>query len=131
MTGLKSCSPVYIFAAFMQVKKLITVSLILVIVLQLLPVKQAVKYFLFDNIMVEEMIVLNKKVTENFRLLVEDHNIYDHDFSFNHYVFVSSKLSYHFAELLPANHSADIHTPPPNIYSFKVIYKSRCLLVTL
>jgi hypothetical protein len=98
----------------MKSKKIIPGFLILVLVLQLLPVKQAIRYFFIDNLMVEEILHVNKDATKNFRLLDEDHNITDIDFSLHHYILVKSKLANHFAESLPSNHAADIHTPPPN-----------------
>jgi hypothetical protein len=83
-------------------------------VLQLLPVKQAIRYFFIDNVMAEEILHVNKDATKNFRLLDEDHNITDIDFSLYHYILLKSKLSNLFAESLPCNYAADIHTPPPN-----------------
>ena len=100
----------------MKAKKIITAFLILVMVFQLLPVKQAIRYFFIDNLMVEEILHVNKNATKNFRLLDEDHNIHDFDFSLNHYILVNNQLSYHFEESLPPIQAADIHTPPPNYY---------------
>lgn len=100
----------------MKAKKIITAFLILVMVLQLLPVKQAVRYFFIDNFMVEEMLHVNNDATKNFRLLDEDHSIPGFDFTLHHYVLLNNPIYYHFAEILPSIQAADIHTPPPNNY---------------
>lgn len=85
-------------------------------VLQLLPVKQAVRYFFIDNFMAEEMQHISKDATKNFRLLDEDNSFADFDYSLHHYKLLNNLISYHFAEVLPAIQAADIHTPPPNNY---------------
>lgn len=108
--------PAYIFAHLMETKKSITFFLILVLVLQLLPVKQAVRYFFIDNLMVEEILHVEKNATKNFRLLDEDHIMPEFNFSLQHYSLISKSSAYHFADVLPANHTADIHTPPPNTF---------------
>ena len=98
----------------MKGKKIITVMLILVMSLQLLPVKQAVRYFFIDNLIIEEILHVNKNATKNFRLLDEDHFLWEADqfapqfFSFHNAAF------FNYEEILPANHCSDIHTPPPN-----------------
>lgn len=98
----------------MNSKKIITGFLILVMVLQLLPIKQAVRYFFIDNLIVEEILDINKDATKNFKLLEEDHYITDIDFYLHHFILVNSQLSFHFTESLPLILAADIHTPPPN-----------------
>ena len=114
LTLLVTKKPAYIFAPLMKIKKPITFFLILVLVLQLLPVKQAVRYFFIDNLMVEEILHVEKNATKNFRLLDDDHILPEFNFSLQHYSLSSKTPSCHFADVLPANHAADIHTPPPN-----------------
>ena len=63
----------------MKPKKTITVLLILVMSLQLLPVKQAVRYFFIDNIIIEEILDVSKNATKNFRFLDEDHFLWESD----------------------------------------------------
>lgn len=111
----KLCCSLYI-CSILKLKKIITTFLILVMVLQLLPVKQAIRYFFIDNVMVEEILHVNKNATKNFKLLDEDHIIPDFDFSQHQYFLVNNKLSHYFTEVLPAVHAAEIHTPPPNIF---------------
>jgi hypothetical protein len=96
-------------------KKIITVFLILVLMIQLLPVKQVVRYFFVDNPASEELVEAGKAATKNFRLLDEDHkwvaddcHIFSADFT------ASTSSFFHFAEALPALFSKDIQTPPPN-----------------
>ncbi len=98
----------------MKFRKIITVFLLLVMVLQLLPVKQAVRYFFMDNIIIEELVHLNKNATKSFRLLDEDHYLPDTDLAMHYFLLVSGIYSYHAAEQLPAFQVSDIHTPPPN-----------------
>src|ERR1700712_5352029 len=100
----------------MKVKNLLTAFLILVLVLQVLPIRQAVRYFLIDNQTVEEVLHLDKGATKNFRLLDEDHKCMPELAYFSHhFVYINSIPNLHFAETLPLFHAADIHTPPPNI----------------
>jgi hypothetical protein len=99
----------------MKVKQTITVLLIMVMSLQLLPVKQAVRYFFVDNLIIEEIIHINKNATKNFRLIDEDHNLlWDADHFAPQFYILNSAAFFNYAEILPASHSADIHTPPPN-----------------
>ena len=106
----------YIFAICMKAKKIITAFLILVMVLQFLPVRQAIRYFFFDNLMVEEVVELNKNSKKFLNLFEEDQDITDGNICVHHYVFVKKLLPFHFAEVLPATHAADVHTPPPNTF---------------
>ena len=99
----------------MKIKNIITAFLILVLVLQVLPVRQAVRYFLIDNQTVEEILHIDKGATKNFRLLDEDHKYLPEPAYFSPYfVLINNIASGHFAETLPPFHAADIHTPPPN-----------------
>lgn len=99
----------------MKLKKFTTAFLILVMALQLLPIRQAAKYFLIDNVTVEEISNLNKGVAKNFRFLDEDHKcMFELDCLSHHFVFINNISLFHFAEMLPLFHAADIHTPPPN-----------------
>ena len=100
----------------MKVKKITAVFFILVLALQLLPVKQAIKYFFSDSPLVEELVAHGKVATKNFRLLDEDH-LSMHglgNVSF-HLTMSSSYTLVHFSEMLPVLYTAEILTPPPNI----------------
>ncbi|MDO9376904.1 MAG: hypothetical protein Q7T76_20930 [Ferruginibacter sp.] len=100
----------------MKGKQTITVLLILVMSLQLLPVKQAVRYFFVDNLMIEEIVHINKNATKNFRLIDEDHNLFwENDHLSPQFSLLNSAAFFQYAEILPVYHSADIHTPPPNV----------------
>ena len=82
---------------------------------QLLPVKQAVRYFFVDNLMIEEILHVNKNATKNFRLIDEDHNFLNEDCHFTpHFFLLKEEAYFQYAEMLPFFHAADIHTPPPN-----------------
>lgn len=86
----------------------------MVMSLQLLPVKQAVRYFFIDNLIIEEIVDISKNATKNFRLLDEDHFLWESTASAPQFYLVSNAAFFHYAEQLPSFHSADIHTPPPN-----------------
>ncbi len=89
--------------------------LIFVMVLQILPVRQAVKYFLIDNQTVEEILHLEKSATKNFRLLDEDHKYMPEQFYIPNYAANSTKnYPLHSSVTIPPFHTADIVTPPPN-----------------
>ena len=98
----------------MKIKKSITGLLILVLALQLLPVRQAVKYFFIDNQLVEELPESGKAASKNFKLFEEDQMLAIHEFAFQQGEFINTKLSFHFSVALPVTHAKDIHTPPPN-----------------
>lgn len=98
----------------MKLKNIISAFLILVMVLQLLPVRQAVRYFLIDNQTVEEILHVEKGATKNFRFLDEDHCVIDLDFLSHHFSIIKKFYPAHAAENIPAFHPADIPTPPPD-----------------
>lgn len=87
----------------------------MVMALQLLPVKQAVRYFFIDNLIIEEILHVNKNATKNFRLIDEDHNnISDfHQYTPKFYL-ISDIAFFQDAEMLPIYYSSEIPTPPPN-----------------
>ncbi len=95
-------------------KKIFTVGLILVMAFQLLPVKQAVQYFFVDNLIIEEILHANINATKNFRLLEEDHFIYDGEQLVGGTHGLNSTAFFQYAEMLPVCYATDIQTPPPN-----------------
>ena len=98
----------------MKLKNIISAFLILVMVLQLLPVRQGVRYFLIDNQTVEEILHVEKSATKNFRFLDEAHCVIDLDFLSHHFSIIKNFYPAHGAENIPAFHPADIPTPPPD-----------------
>lgn len=83
--------------------------------IQLLPVKQVIRYFFVDNPVNEELVEAGKTATKNFRLLDEDHKwLTDDCTAFSANFTASTSSFFHFAEALPALLSKDIQTPPPN-----------------
>ncbi len=99
----------------MKAKKITAVFFILVLALQLLPVKQAIKYFFTDNPLVEELVAHGKSATKNFRFLDEDHHSMHGLGSTSFYLSLSTThSSFLFAEMLPALYTSEILTPPPN-----------------
>lgn len=99
----------------MKIKHLLTAFLILVLVLQVLPIRQAVRYFLIDNQTAEEILHLDKGATKNLRLLDEDHKCMPElSYLDRHFIYINNNTTYYFAETLPVFHAADVHTPPPN-----------------
>lgn len=99
----------------MKSKKNITLFLILVLVLQLLPVKQAINYFLINNQITEEIVELNKSAINNINPDHED-PVFLYEFQFAsqiHTNILNTALEmYH--QMVPSSHAVDIETPPPN-----------------
>ena len=96
-------------------KKIIGFFLIVVLALQLIPLRQVIQYFLIDNQLTEEIVDAHSGAAKKMRLLDEDHKVMptlDYlSLQFN----ISNNVSYfHFSEMLPDFHTADIQTPPPN-----------------
>jgi hypothetical protein len=98
----------------MKFKKIIPSFLILVMVLQLLPVRQAVRYFLIDNQTVEEIAGVDKSATKNFRFLDEDHCLQDIDLMSHHLSIIKNIHPFYIALNIPPFHTAEVLTPPPN-----------------
>ena len=100
----------------MRSKKITAVFFIWALALQLLPIKQAIRYFFTDSPLIEEFVASGKGVTKNFRLLEEDLNSMHSCNSIEfHLTPLRKSSSFIFAEKLPASYTADILTPPPNL----------------
>lgn len=95
-------------------KKIAGGFLILVLVLQLLPVRQVIKYFFIDNQVTEEVVDLDKGATKNMRFLDEDKLLHDIDFSMVSFEPLNKTSFFHFSAIIPALYTAEIPTPPPN-----------------
>ena len=102
----------------MKLRRIVTICLIGVMAFQLLPVKQAVQYFFIDNLIIEEILHVNKNATKNFRLLDEDHFIVDGVHCVPSFSIPVNIAFFQFAEALPVSHPTDIQTPPPNGFPF-------------
>ncbi len=88
----------------------------MVLAIQILPVKQVIKYFLIDYPLTEELVETSKGATKNPRILLdEDHKLmHCMDHLFHQYTLIDNSSAFHYAEMLPEHCSADIMTPPPN-----------------
>lgn len=99
----------------MKSKKIISILLILVFVLQLLPVKQAVRYFCFDNSITEEIIAINESSSKKIIIADEDHNILnDHLYLLHPGLLLNNTFFGMDVAVLSSSHATDIETPPPN-----------------
>ena len=99
----------------MKSKKIITAFLVLVLVIQLLPVRQVVRYFFIDNPANEELVESSKGATKNLRFLDEDHHWLPGTGTLFSIYQPAEKSDYlHFSEMIPAFHVVEILTPPPN-----------------
>ena len=96
----------------MRSKKLFSCFLILVLLLQLLPVKQVISYFFVDNQMNEEIVETN---TAKKPLLPNEENcIHYFDPSTAICAVLNKSAFFLFSETLPSLYTAEIPTPPPN-----------------
>lgn len=97
----------------MKLKKAITLFCFLVLMFQLLPVRQ-LGSLLFQSSLTEEL--THDDCTPDCK----DHFPFKKDFTFLHYqsgLFITqaSVIQYiHFADALPLHVAGEIHTPPPN-----------------
>jgi len=98
----------------MKSKKIITIFLILVLAIQLLPVRQVIRYFFIDNQITEELADGAKGATKNFRMLDEDKLLHDLDIPVSAFIILNKESFFHFSDALPALYNAEILTPPPN-----------------
>ena len=103
-----------IFAASMPGKKIISCFLVLVLSIQLLPLKQMVSW-LIRNQVTEEIVHGGDSGKTNPGLdEVDKHFKVGQEFLPDHFFSVSTGSIHHDAETLIARHADDIPTPPPN-----------------
>ncbi len=99
----------------MKLKKIITAFLILVLVLQLLPIKQTISYFFGNNSASEELVHIDKGSAKVFKFLDDDNKILSGYLSFSSPVtLIITSFVHPFDETIPVSHAAEIQTPPPN-----------------
>ena len=97
----------------MKFKTLISFVLILVLAIQLLPVRQVIQYFFIDNQLTEELAATAKAPAKNIQL-DEDKLLHDLDIPLSEFVFLHKEAFFHFSDTLPSLYTAEILTPPPN-----------------
>ncbi len=99
----------------MKTKKITAVLFILVLALQLLPIKQAMQYFFNDNPLVEELVATGKAASKNIKAFDEDYHslINAHKLALQ-FDITNTKRVFHFDETIPSFYTAEILTPPPN-----------------
>ena len=98
----------------MKFKKLISFVLILVLAIQLLPVRQVIQYFFIDNQVTEELAATAKAPAKNVQQLDEDKLLHDFDIPLSEFVILNEDAFFHFSDTLPSLYTAEILTPPPN-----------------
>jgi hypothetical protein len=100
----------------MSVKKFTPLFLVLVLTVQLLPVRQVYLYFFNSAAAVEEFVQSGKGATKNMRPLEEDlASLHGFDALSLHFDMLATRQVHHFDEMLPAVFAGEIQTPPPNI----------------
>jgi len=88
----------------------------LIFVLQLLPIKQAVRYFCFDTPIAEETADINEAAAKKINVAVEDdHFLTDHLYMSHPGLLINNKCCSLYTAMLPSSHAVDIETPPPNV----------------
>ncbi len=86
----------------------------MVLAIQILPVRQVIRYFFIDNQLTEELAQTDKGATKNIRVLDEDKVLHDADFAISNFIILHKEAFSNFAVSLPALHTVEILTPPPN-----------------
>ena len=99
----------------MKFKKLTSFILILVLAIQLLPVRQMIQYFFIDNQITEELAATAKAPAKNVQQLDEDKLLHDFDIPVSEFVILNKDAFFHFSDTLPSLYTAEILTPPPNL----------------
>lgn len=95
-------------------RKIIAYFLILVLAIQMLPVRQVIRYFFIDNQLTEELAEASKSATKNFRMLDEDKLLHDFEIPVSAFINLDKEAFFHFSDSLPSLYTAEILTPPPN-----------------
>jgi hypothetical protein len=98
----------------LKIKKIISVLLIALFVLQLLPIKQVINYFLIDNITVEEIVHTAKTPSKPPTFIDEDQLMTDFHFIDHSSLFGRNVLSSLYKDMLTSCNADDVETPPPN-----------------
>ena len=98
----------------MKLKKLISFILILVLAIQLLPVRQMIQYFFIDNQISEELAATAKAPVKNVQQLDEDKLLHDFNIPVSEFIILNKDAFFHFSDRLPSLYSIEILTPPPN-----------------
>ena len=93
----------------MRSKKLLSCFFILVLLVQLLPVRQVISYFFVDNQANEELVEVKKPLQPN-----EEKLIHNFDPATALCAELNKKAFLVFSETLPSLYTAEIPTPPPN-----------------
>ena len=100
----------------MKLKTFISFFCLIVLMFQLLPVKQ-LGSLLFSNQIQEELPHATNEVEKDIKgkldFKKEFHST--HDFAQVSYIYSNTTAYIHFATALPLPHAGEIHTPPPNI----------------
>lgn len=99
----------------MKPKRFSSVLFILVLALQLLPVKLAIRYFISENPLIEEFTSASKPAVKNCRVFDEDCH-FPGTLDPVKYDMICSGFSIEVSmdEKLPSLYKSDIPTPPPN-----------------
>ena len=97
-----------------MLKKIVGIFLVIVLLIQVLPVKQ-VGALLDSNQLNEESTQTNDLEKDNIKKIDFKSDFFISEpistTLINH---TKSKTYIHFSECIPCNHSGDIHVPPPN-----------------
>lgn len=99
----------------MKSKKVISVLLILVFVLQMLPLKQAVRSFCFGKYTTEEIVDINDAAAKKINIADEDYQfLSDHLYFLHATLSVNNTFSGLYSTKLPFYLADDVVKPPPN-----------------
>ena len=83
--------------------------------MQLLPIKQTVRYFCFDNPITEEIVDINESAAKKINFALEDDHFLNVHLHLLHPGFLLNSTSFGFyIAILKSSHPGDIETPPPN-----------------
>jgi len=99
-----------------MLKKIISIVLLFILLLQVLPLQQ-VGYVLFSNQINEELphgMEDGKSPVKKFTG-IEDHFLFTENSGHPLSAFTNSTAYIFYSSSIPANHTGEIHTPPPNI----------------
>jgi hypothetical protein len=98
----------------MKLKKLISFILILVLAIQLLPVRQVIQYFFIDNQVTEELAATAKAPAKNLLQPDEDKLLHALEMPVSEFIILNKEAFFHFSDSLPSLYTGEILTPPPN-----------------
>jgi hypothetical protein len=99
----------------LAVKRIIGILLVLVFLVQLLPIREAVYYFITDDSRIEEVADTSKSLEKGNNKFGENNFLIEQYSLFYSYLSLTVSVAELHQSMVPSSHADDVESPPPNI----------------